>query len=65
MDGLKELLLSTAEEVLERRRKKIEPLVTNEVLDLCDQRRQLRQQKYTSAEAGLGYRKVNREAGRR
>ena len=36
-------------------------MVTNEVLDLCDQRQQLRQQKYTSAEAGLGYRKVNRE----
>ena len=59
------MLLSTAEEVLERQRKKIEPLVTNEVLDLCDKRRQLRQQKYTSTEAGLEYSKVNREVGKK
>ena len=30
-------------------------------LDLCDQTRQLKQEKYTSNEAGLEYRKVNRE----
>ena len=35
---------------------------TNEVLDLCNQRQQLRQQKYTNSEAGLEYKKVNREA---
>ena len=29
---------------------------------LCYQRRQLKKQKYTSTEAGLEYRKVNREA---
>ena len=60
-NSLKEGLLSTDEEVLERQRKKIQPWVTNEVLDLCDQRRQLKQQKYKSTEAGLEYRKVNRE----
>ena len=59
--SLKEGQLSTAEEVLGKRRKKIQPWVTNEVLDLCDQRRQLKQQKYKSTEAGLEYRKVNRE----
>ena len=32
-----------------------------EVLDLCDQRRQQKQQKYTSTEAGPEYRNVNRE----
>ena len=36
-------------------------MVTNEVLDLCDQRWQLKQQQYTSTEIGLEYRKVNRE----
>ena len=36
-------------------------MVTNEVLDLCDQRRQLKQQKCTCTEAGLECRKVNRE----
>ena len=46
---------------LGKQRKKIQPWVTNEALDLCDQRRQLRQQKFTGTEAGLDYRKVNRE----
>ena len=44
--SLKEVLLLTAEEVLGRQKKKIQLWVTNEVLDLCDQRRQLKQQKY-------------------
>ena len=42
-------------------RKKIQLWVTNKVLDLCDQRLQLKQKKHTSTEAGLEYRKVNRE----
>ena len=58
MNSLKEGLLSTAVEVLGRQRKKIQPWVTNEVLDLCNQRWQLKQQKCTSTEAGLEYRKV-------
>ena len=60
-NSLKEGLFSTAEEVLGRQGKKIQPWVTNEVLDLCHQRQQPKQQKYTSTEAGLEYRKVNRE----
>ena len=60
--SLKEGQLSTAEEVLWRQRKKIQPWVTNEVLDLYTQTWQLKQQKFTSIEAGLEYRKVNREA---
>ena len=60
-NSLKEALLSTAKEVLGRQRKKIKPWVTNEVLDLRDEGRQLKQQKYTSTEAELEYRKVNRE----
>ena len=63
--SLKEGLLSTAEEVLGKRRKKIQPWVTKEVLDQCDQRRQLKQQKYTNTEAGLEYRKVNIEVRKR
>ena len=54
-------LISTAEEVLGKQRKKIQPWVTNEVLDLCDQRRQLKQQKYTNTETGLEHNQVNRE----
>ena len=43
------------------RDKKFQPWVTNEVLELCDQRRQMKLQKYTSTEAGLEYRKVKSE----
>ena len=59
-NSLKEVLLSTAKRSLGDRRK-IQPWVKNHALNLCDQRRQLKQQKYTSIEAGLEYRKVNRE----
>ena len=61
MKCLKGWLLSTAEDVPGRQKKKIQPWVTNKVLDPCNQRRQRRQQKYTSTEAGLEYRKMNRE----
>ena len=54
-------LVSTAEEVLGKQRRKIQPWVTNEVLDLCDQRRQLKQQKYANTETGLEHKQVNRE----
>ena len=55
---LKKVLLLPDEEVLERQRKKIQPWVTKEVLDLYDQRQQLKQ-KYTSTAAGLENRKAN------
>ena len=42
-------------------RKKIRLWITNEVLDLCNQKQQLKQQKYMSTEAGLEFRKVNKE----
>ena len=54
-------LVSTAEEVLGKQRKKIHPWVTNEVLDLCDQRLQLKLQKYANTETGLEHKQVNRE----
>ena len=37
----KEVVLESAEEILGRRRKKIQPWVTNDILDLCDKRRSL------------------------
>ena len=60
-NSLKEGLLSTAEEVLGSQRKKIQPWITNKVMDLCDQRWQLKQHKYINTEAGLEYRKMNTE----
>ena len=59
--SLKQVLFSTAEDVLGRQGWKILSWVKNEVLNLCDQRQQLRQQKHISTEAGLEYRKLNRE----
>ena len=42
-NNLIEVLHATAEEDLGRQRKKIQPLITNEVLDPCHQRLQLKQ----------------------
>ena len=42
-NSLKKRLLATAEGVLWRQRAKIQPWVTNEVLDLSDQREQLKE----------------------
>ena len=61
MNRLIDRLFTIAEEDLGRQRKKFQPWVTNKVLDLCNQRRLQKQQKYTSVEAGLEYRKVNGE----
>ena len=47
-NSLKPVLLSTAGELFGKQRKKIQLLVANEVLDLCNQKLQLKQQKYTS-----------------
>ena len=55
-NSLKEGLLSTAEEVPGRQRKKIQSWVTNQVPDRCYQRRQLKQ-KYKSTEALLAFKK--------
>ena len=63
VNSLKEGLLATAEGVLWRQRTKIQLWVTNKVLDLSDRRQQLKQ-KYTSTEAGLECRKVNRKVRR-
>ena len=60
-NSLKKRLLATG---LGRQRTKIQPWVTNKFLDVSDQRQQLKQ-KYTNTEAGLEYRKVNREVRRK
>ena len=59
--GIKEVLLTTAEEVLGRKRKRIQPWVSNEVLDLCDKRRELKRKRRTSNDTMALYRRVHRE----
>ena len=48
---IKEVLLTTAEVVLGKRWKKIQPWIMNEGLDLCNKRRELRGKKHSSSEA--------------
>ncbi|GFS04557.1 endonuclease-reverse transcriptase [Elysia marginata] len=59
-NSLKEVLVSTAEEVLGRKRRTIQPWVTNEVLDLCDKRRELRKRKFGSNVAMENYQLANK-----
>ena len=59
--NMNEILVETAEKVLGKRRKKIQPWVTNEVLDLCDRRRELRGKKHSSAEDRRRYQEAHHE----
>ncbi|XP_076452247.1 uncharacterized protein LOC143287892 [Babylonia areolata] len=60
-DNIKEVLTTTAEQVVGKKRKRIQPWVTNEVLDLCDKWRELRKKKHSSNEARTKHQQVNRE----
>ncbi|XP_076443965.1 uncharacterized protein LOC143282251 [Babylonia areolata] len=60
-NNIKEVLTTTAEQVVGKKRKRIQPWVTNEVLDLCDKRRELRKKKHPSNEARTKHQQVNRE----
>ena len=60
-NGIKDVLLTTAEEVLGRERKKIQPWITNEVLDLCDKRRALRPKKFLTDETRAEYKKAHND----
>ena len=60
-NDIKEVLLTTAEETLGKKRKKIQPWVTNEVLDLCNKRRELRKRKYANDKARMEYRQAHGE----
>ena len=53
------IMTTTAEEVLGKHRKKKQPWVTNEILDLCDRRRELKPQKSKSPQKAEEYRKAN------
>jgi len=47
---IKDVLLSSAAEVLGKEKRKKQPWVTSEILDLCDKRRELRHEKYRDEE---------------
>jgi len=59
--NIADVLTQSAEKVLGKRRKKIKPWVTVEVLDLCDKRRQLKKTKYHTDADRSNYQKANTE----
>ena len=58
-NNFNEAIHEVAEEVLGRQRKKRQPWVTNEILDLCDKKRDLKKTKHSSPEDATQYRKIN------
>ena len=60
-EGINNTLLSTAKEVLGKKQKRIQPWVTDEVLILCDKRRELRRTKHSGDKARKAYQQANRE----
>ncbi|XP_076438321.1 uncharacterized protein LOC143277407 [Babylonia areolata] len=55
-----EAVRETAEEVLGRQRKKHQPWISNDILDLCDKRRSLKKTKNTSPNEAAQYRETNK-----
>ena len=64
-NSIKEVLTSAAEETLGRSRTKKQPWMTNEALELCDKRRELKKRKHTSQEANDKYKESHREVRRK
>ena len=62
------MLLTTADKVLGKPRRKKQPWITNKILDLCDERRTLKKEKNNSPDAANSYRltnsKIRKMAGR-
>lgn len=58
---IKEVLLTTAEEMLRKLRKKIQPWTTEEVLNFCENRRDPSGKKRSSDEARAPYQRAHRK----
>lgn len=58
-NALNESLTESAEQILGKRRPKHNPWMTNEILNLCDQRRALKCKKHTNEEGALAYKEAN------
>merc|ERR1712033_83519 len=55
------IVQETAEKVLGRQRKKHQPWITDDVLDLCDKRRALKRTKHDSPDSAARYRETNNQ----
>ena len=58
-DNIKGVVRETATEVLRKERKKIQPLITNDILDFCDIRRNMKKTNNSNPETMEQYRTVN------
>lgn len=58
-------LLTSAEEVLGKQRSKKQPWITNEALDLCDKRRELRKVKFMNDTKHAEYQQMNKKVRRK
>ena len=58
-DNIKGVVQETAREVLSKERKKIQPWITNDILDLCNIRRNMKKTKNSTPETAQQYRTVN------
>ena len=54
-------LLDSASEILEKERHRKTPGITKDVLDLCDERRNLKKKKRYKAEGAKAYREANKK----
>ena len=54
-DNFNEAVRETAEEVLGRQRKKKQPWVSNDILDLCDERRSLKKTRHFDPQSAMQY----------
>ena len=60
-DTIKTVLHETATEILGNKRKKIKPWVTDDILNLCDKRREFKKKKGTNPQSTEDYRSINKE----
>ena len=58
-DNVRDVLFTSAEEVLGKRRRKKQPWVTSDILDMCDERRVLKKDKNKDLESASKYRIAN------
>ena len=60
-DNISATLYEAAEKVLGRQRKIHKPWISNEILDLCDTRRQLKKHKFVDQVGATNYREANNQ----
>jgi len=58
---IRDTLTSTAEEILGKAKKKKQPWITDDILELCDKRREMKKNKHANTDAADLYRQANNQ----